>query len=57
MDALGERSIPLEGNFQWMSLVVQWLSIHLLRQGTWVRSLVQEAHTCCGAAEPVSHNC
>ena len=36
MDALSERSIPLEGNFQWASLVVQWLRIHLPRQGTWV---------------------
>ena len=28
------------------SLVVQWLRIHLLMQGTWVRSLAQEDPTC-----------
>ena len=25
-------------------------------QGTWVRALVQEDPTCCGATKPVSHN-
>ena len=34
------------------SLVVQWLRICLPRQGTWVRSLVQEDSTCCGATKP-----
>ena len=33
------------------SLVVQQLRIHLPVQGTWVRSLVQEDSTCCGAAK------
>ena len=38
------------------SLVVQWLGIRLLMQGTWVRSLVQEdCWTCCRATKP--HNC
>ena len=38
------------------SLVVQWLRICLLMQGTWVRALVWEDPTCRGAARPVSHN-
>ena len=38
------------------SLVAQWLRIHLLMQGTWVRALVQEDPTCRGATKPVSHN-
>ena len=33
-----------------------WLRIHLPMQETWVWSLVWEDPTCCGAAEPVSHN-
>ena len=39
------------------SLVVQWLRICLLMQGTWVRALVWEDPTCRGATRPVSHNC
>ena len=31
---------------RWASLVVQQLRIHLLMQGTWVRSLVPEGPTC-----------
>ena len=38
------------------SLVAQWLRIHMPMQGTWVRALVQEDPTCCGAAKPVRHN-
>ena len=38
------------------SLVVQWLRIHLLMQGTRIRALVQEDPTCRGAAKPVRHN-
>ena len=38
------------------SLVAQWLRIHLPMQGTWVRALVQEDPTCCGATKPVCHN-
>ena len=38
------------------SLVVQWLRICLLMQGTRVRALVWEDPTCRGAAGPVSHN-
>ena len=38
------------------SLVVQWLRICLPVQGTWVRALVQEDHTCHGATKPVHHN-
>ena len=42
--------------FCWASLVVQWLRICLLMQGTRVRALVWEDPTCCGAIRPVSHN-
>ena len=38
------------------SLVAQWLRIHLPMQGTWVRSLVWEDPTCCGATKPLCHN-
>ena len=38
------------------SLVAQWLRICLPMQGTWVRALVWEDPTCCGATRPVSHN-
>ncbi|KAJ8793530.1 hypothetical protein J1605_019364 [Eschrichtius robustus] len=39
------------------SLVVQWLRICLLMQGTRLRALVWEDPTCRGATGPVSHNC
>ena len=38
------------------ALVVQWLRICCAMQRTWVRSLVWEDPTCCGAAKPVCHN-
>ena len=38
------------------SLVVQWLGVHLTRQGTQVRALVREDPTCRGATKPVHHN-
>ena len=38
------------------SLVAQWLRICLPMQGTWVRALVWEDPTCCGATRPVSHS-
>ena len=37
-------------------LVLQWLRAFLKMQGTWVRSLVWEDSTCCGAAGPVPHS-
>ena len=37
-------------------VVAQWLRIHLPRQGTRVRALVQEDPTCRGATKPVHHN-
>ena len=40
----------------WTSLLVQWLRVCLLKQGTWVWSLVQEDSTCCGATKPMHHN-
>ena len=42
---------------QGTSLVVQWLRIHLLMQGTWVRALVGEDLTCHRATKPMHHNC
>ena len=39
-----------------VSLVAQWLRIHLPMQGTRVRALVQEDPTCRGATKPVHHN-
>ena len=47
---------PVFKNSIGTSLVVQWLRIHLLMQRTWVRSLVQEDPTCCGATKPMRHN-
>ena len=43
-------------NVSWTSLVVHWIRIHLPMQGTWVRSLVQEDHTCLGATKPLYHS-
>ena len=43
-------------NYVRASLVVQWLRIHLTMQGTWVRALVWEDPTCCGATKLVYHN-
>ena len=40
----------------WASLVVQWLRICLLMQGTWVQSLVWEDSTCRGATRPQRHD-
>ena len=39
------------------SLMVQWLRIHLLMQGTQIQSLVWEDSTCQGATKPVHHQC
>ena len=39
-----------------ISLVVQWLRIHLPMQGTWVPSLVREDPMCCEATKLVHHN-
>ena len=38
------------------SLVVQWLGVRLTVWGTWIRALVREDPTCCGATKPVRHN-
>ena len=38
------------------SLVVQWLTICLIMQGTRVRSLVQEDFICCGTTKPLCQN-
>ena len=40
-----------------VSLVAQWLRIHLPMQGTRVRALVQEDPTYRRATKPVCHNC
>ena len=42
--------------FMGVSLVTQWLRIHLLMQGTWVRALDKEDPTCRAATKPVCHN-
>ena len=39
-----------------VSLVVQWLRIHLAMQGTWVRSWVWEDPICCEAIKRMHHN-
>ena len=39
-----------------ISLVVQWMGIHLSMQGTQVWYLVQEDSACRGATKPVHHN-
>ena len=46
----------LKKSFAGASLVVQWLRICLLMQGTRVRAPVWEDPTCRRAARPVSHN-
>ena len=38
------------------SRVVQWMGIHLPKQGTWVQSLGWEDPKCHTATEPRSHN-
>ena len=50
------RHVPcvLEKNeYSGASLVAQWLGICLPMQGTRVRTLTQEDHTCHGATKPV----
>ena len=49
-------SQPSKNSHSGTSLVAQWLRIRLPMQGTQVRSLVGEDHTCCGATKPVRHN-
>ena len=39
-----------------VSLVVQWLRVHLPMQRTGLGSLVWEDSTCHQAAKPMSHN-
>ena len=39
----------------WISLMVQWLRIHLPVQGTWIQSLIQEDSTSQGATKPMHH--
>ena len=39
-----------------ISLLVQWIRIHLQMQGTWVLSPVQEDSMCCGGTKPMHHN-
>ena len=49
-------TVNLKKKEWWASLVAQWLRICLPMQGTWVRALVWEDPTCCGATKPVHHN-
>ena len=53
---LSPQKKPLTKNYWGTSLAPQWIRIHLLMQGTWVWSLVQEDPTCLGATRPLSHN-
>ena len=64
--ACGGLEAELEGRVQryhihqeilpWTSLMVQWLRIRLPMQETWVRALVRENPTCCGATKPMHHS-
>ena len=47
-----QGSLHLENALK-TSLVVQWLRVCLLMQGTWVRSLIQEDPTGHGETDPV----
>ena len=50
------QEIRKRREFLWRtSLMVQWLRIHLLMQGTWVQSLVQEDSICQRAIKPMYH--
>ena len=53
-----ESTVDLEFKNQAIgtSLVAQWLGICLPMQETWVRALVWEDPTCCGATKPVRRN-
>ena len=53
---LSSKRMDLDKTVWRASLVVQWLRICLLMQGTRVRALVWEDPTCRGATGPVSHN-
>ena len=53
---LYHKAIVIKTVWDWTSLVVQWLRIHLPRQETRIQSLVWEDSTCCGANKPVGHN-
>ena len=50
------KLFPLKLYKRETSLVVQWLRIWLPLQEIWVRSLVGEDPTCCGATKPILHN-
>ena len=45
--------LSLKREHCWASLMVQWLGIHLPKQGTQAPSLVQEDSTCRGATKPM----
>ena len=53
--ALGKRE-KITKLMHWVSLVAQWLRIHLPVQGTQVQALVQEDPTCRRATKPVHRN-
>jgi len=58
---LGNESVKMNtelnrGAHTVISLVVQWLNVHLPVQGTQLPSLVWEDLTCLGATKPMSHN-
>ena len=55
------KKLQTKGSPLWISLVVQWIRIHLTLQGTWVQSLVWENSTClvyvymCACAHTLTH--
>ena len=59
LGALTHLYVSRSHNWYWISLVVQWLGIHLplQMQGTQVWSLVWDDPTCHGASKPVHYNC
>ena len=51
-DPLGKAAVK---TLYWTSVVVRWLRICPLMQGTWVPSLVREDPACSGTAKPLCH--
>ena len=50
------KSLQIEIQRPWASLVAQWLRIRVPMQGTRVQALVQEDPTCRRATKPVCHS-
>ena len=50
------RKTKFKNMYTGASPVARWIRICLPKQGKWVRALVWEDPTCCGATKPVCHN-